>query len=273
MTVLQSLLLGLVQGLTEFIPVSSTAHLILVPGLLGWSFDPKVAFVFDVLLQLGSLVAVLAYFRSDLLKMTRAIVLGLGRGQPFAESEGKLGGLVLLATLPAVAVGAGFKRFFESLYQSPALVAAILLGTAGLLLASERVGRRTRRLASITWRDALFIGCAQSLALLPGVSRSAATICGGLVRDMERPAAARFSFLMSVPVLLAAGAVAAKDLLELRDFASYLPPLAWGFLAAAISGFASIGWLLSYLARRPLHVFAWYRVVVGLLFLAASFLA
>ncbi len=273
MTSLQSLILGLVQGTNEFIPVSSTAHLILVPWLLGWKFDPKVAFVFDVLLQLGTLVAVVAYFSPDLFQIARALLIGLRRGRPFAESQGRLGGLVCLATLPAVLVGAAFKVFFQGLHQNPPLVAAILLGTAVLIWASERIGRRTRHLESITWRDALFIGCAQSLALLPGVSRSAATICGGLVLDLERPAAARFSFLMSVPVLLAAGAVATRDLLYLPNFATYLPPLAWGFVAAAIAGFASIGWLLSYLARRPLYVFAWYRVVFGLLCLLFAFLA
>jgi undecaprenyl-diphosphatase len=270
MSSLQSLLLGLVQGLTEFIPVSSTAHLILVPWVLGWNFDPQVAFVFDVLLQLGTLVAVVAYFWSDLWNIARALALGLMKGRPFAERDGRLGGFVLLATLPAVAVGATFKSFFESLHHHPTVVAGILLGTAGLLVASERVGRRARGLDSVNWRDALFIGCAQSLALLPGVSRSAATICGGLVRDLERPAAARFSFLMSVPVLIAAGAVAVKDLLELSGFTSHLPPLAWGFVAAAVSGFASIGWLLGYLARHPLHLFAGYRVGVGLICLVLA---
>lgn len=264
MSLFQSLVLGIVQGLTEFLPISSTAHLILVPWVAGWSFDAKVAFVFDVLLQLGTLAAVVLYFRKDLWGMARALAQGLLQGKPFGSPEARLGGYVALATVPAVVVGASFERFFKSLHQNPPLVAAILLGAAALLFASERLGRRRRPLASLTWRDAVFIGSAQSLALLPGVSRSASTLCGGLVRDFERPASARFSFLMSVPVLLAAGAVAVKDLLALPDFAGYLPQLAVGFLASALVGFLSIHWLLGYLAGHPLNAFAWYRIAAGL---------
>jgi undecaprenyl-diphosphatase len=268
MSFVQSLILGVVQGATEFLPISSTAHLILVPWFLGWRFDPKVAFVFDVLLQLGTVAAVVAYFWRDLSEITRATLSGLLERRPFADEKARLGWLIALATVPAVVVGLAFKPFFESLHRHPVVVAGILTGAAGLILATERVGRRSRGLSSITWRDALFIGASQSLALLPGVSRSAATICGGMICHLERPSAARFSFLMSVPVLVAASVLAVKDLLELPGFGAYLPPLAAGFIASAVVGFASIHWLLTYLARHPMNVFASYRILFG----AACFL-
>lgn len=270
MTLFQSLLLGLVQGLTEFLPVSSTAHLILVPWLFGWEIDPNAAFVFDVLLQWGTLAAVIVYFWKDLWAIARAVVAGLAQRQPFHTAEARLGWLIVVSTLPAILIGLVFKDFVEGLHRNPVVVAAILLGAAALLFGSERLGRRTRGLDSLTWVDALIVGSSQALALLPGVSRSAATICGGLVRDLERPAAARFSFLMSIPVMLGAGVLALNDLLEVPNFTTYLPPLALGFLAAAVVGFLSIHWLLGFLAKRPMHVFGWYRVGAGLFCLALA---
>jgi undecaprenyl-diphosphatase len=243
--------------------VSSTAHLILVPWLLGWQFDAKVAFVFDVLLQLGTVAAVVAYFFRDLTGIAMATITGLIERRPFEDDKARLGWLLVLATLPAVGIGVLFKSFFESLHSKPLVVAGILSTGAGLIAASEKLGKRTRAMAAVSWKDALLIGASQSLALLPGVSRSAATICGGLLLDLDRSSAARFSFLMSVPVLLGAAFVATRDLLEFPDFASHLAPLASGFVAAAVVGFLSIRWLLAYLARHPMSVFAWYRLAIG----------
>ncbi len=272
MTLLQSFILGIVQGLTEFIPVSSTAHLILIPWLFGWTFDENARFVFDVLLQLGTLAAVIVYFWKDVWHITRDVVSGVMKGKPFGTVEARLGWLIAVATVPAVIAGLLFKDFFERLHGSPVIVAAILIGTAGLLLVSEQLGRRTRSLDSLTWLDALVIGVAQSLALFPGVSRSAATISGGLVRDLERPAAARFSFLMSIPALIAASAVAVKDLIALPNTREYLPALALGALTAAVVGFVSIRWLLNYLSGHPLNLFAWYRIGAGVLCVIVYFL-
>ncbi len=263
MSFFQSLILGVVQGVTEFLPISSTAHLILVPWLVGWKFDPGVAFVFDVLLQLGTVAAVIAYFWKDLTEIARATLSGLLSRRPLATEKARLGWLIVLATVPAVIVGLAFKPFFESLHRNPIAVAGILTLGAALIVVTEKIGRRSRGFDSITWRDALIIGASQSLALLPGVSRSAATICGGMLCHLERPSAARFSFLMSVPVLIAAAVLAVKDLVELPGFGAYLPPLAAGFLASAVVGFASIHWLLTYLARHPMNLFAGYRVVFG----------
>lgn len=271
MSPFQALILGLIQGLTEFLPISSTAHLILVPWLLGWTFDPATAFVFDVLLQLGTLVAVIAYFWRDLLGIAQAVLAGLVARQPFATADARLGWWVVVATIPAGVIGLLFKDYFEALHQQPPVIAGILLGAAVLLFASEALGRRTRTLNDLTWLDAFLIGCAQSLALIPGVSRSASTIAGGLARNLERPAAARFSFIMSIPIMLAAGAAAVKDLLEIPNFTALLPPLSVGFVAAALMGYACIHWLLGYLAKRPLNMFGWYRLVAGALCLVVFF--
>ena len=272
MTIIQSIVLGIVQGLTEFIPVSSSAHLVLVPWLLGWEFEPNAAFVFDVLVQLGTLVAVIAYFWKDLWAIARGVVQGLIRLKPFDSAEARLGWLIALATMPAVILGLAFKDFFESVFGSPRATALLLLGTAALLVLSERFGRRARNLDSLNWLDALIIGLAQAVAILPGISRSGATISGGLARGLERPAAARFSFLMSVPVMLGAGVIALKNLLDVPNFASYLAPIAAGFLAAAAVGYLCIRWLLGYLSRRPLYGFAVYCVAASLFCLGIAFL-
>ncbi len=272
MSLFQSFLLGIVQGLTEFLPISSTAHLILVPALLNWALDKNAAFVFDILLQLGTTLAVIAYFWKDLWYIAHAVVTDALNRTPLASPDARLGWLIVVATLPALFIGLVFKKYFEALHHNPAVVAGIVLGAALLLWVSEYIGKRTRPLTDLTWQDALFIGVSQALALFPGVSRSAATICGGLVRHLDRQAAARFSFLMSIPALLGAGVIALKDLFDLPNFAQYLPPLLIGTLAAAIVGWLSIRWLLGYLARRSLAVFAWYRLAFGALCLVIFYL-
>ncbi|HLB49173.1 MAG TPA: undecaprenyl-diphosphatase UppP [Anaerolineales bacterium] len=270
MSFIQAIILGIVQGLTEFLPISSTAHLILIPWLFGWSFDPQAAFVFDVLVQLGTLAAVIVYFAKDIWQIALAVIDGLRRRKPFESGGARLGWLVVVATAPATVIGLLFKGYFEVLHRQPVIVAAIVFSAAGLIFVVEYAGRRNRSLASLSWIGALMIGCSQALALLPGVSRSAATLSGGLALGLERPAAARFSFLMSIPIMLAAGAIAVKDLVELPNFITYLPPLALGFFAAAVVGFVSIHWLLGYLATRSMNIFAWYRLGFGLLCLVIA---
>ncbi|MGH2524466.1 MAG: undecaprenyl-diphosphate phosphatase, partial [Anaerolineales bacterium] len=248
------------------------AHLILLPWLLGWTFDPNVSFVFSVLLQWGTLLAVTLYFWRDLWRVARAVVAGLIQRKPFEAEEARLGWLLVLATIPASVVGLLLKDFVETLHHSPVIVSAILLGTAALLFLSEYLGHRTRTISTLTWLDALLIGCAQSIALLPGVSRSAATISGGLLMGLKRPSAARFSFLMSIPVLFAAGVLALRDLFAVPNFSAHLPPLLLGSVASAVVGYLCIRWLLNFLARQPMHVFGWYRIVVGVIFLAVALL-
>jgi undecaprenyl-diphosphatase len=263
MTVIQAIILGIVQGLTEFIPVSSSGHLVLVPWLLGWQIPHEAAFVFDVLVQLGTLVAVFAYFWGDLWAIARGVVQGLAARRPLASAEARLGWLVALATLPAVVIGYAFKDFFTGTFSDAWMTAAQLLLTAALLVAAEQLGKRLRGLESVNGTDAVVMGLMQALAILPGVSRSGATMAGGLARGLDRPAAARFSFLMSVPVMLGAGLIAAGDLAAIPNAGEYAAPIAAGFVVAAVVGYAAIAWLLRYLSRGSLYGFAAYCAAVG----------
>jgi undecaprenyl-diphosphatase len=263
MTLFQAIVLGIVQGLTEFIPVSSSAHLVLVPWALGWEFEPEPAFIFNVLVQLGTLVGVIAYFWRDLVTLLRAAIRGLASRQPLADPESRLAWLIALASLPAAAAGVLIKDTVERAFESPLAVCGFLIVTAALLWAGERIGRRERSLDALTPLDAIWVGIGQAFALFPGISRSGATIATGLFRNLQRPDAARLSFLMSVPVMLGAGAIALLDLASIPTPSSLLPALAAGFASAAVVGYFSIRWLLGYLARRPLSPFALYCLLVG----------
>ncbi len=267
MALWQAFVLGLVQGLTEFLPISSSGHLVLVPHLLGWHITQPAGFIFDVLVQLGTLLAVLAYFRDDLLAVAQGWWRGLRQRRVWATPESRLGWYLILATLPAGVAGLLFKDLVESAFAAPRAVGGFLLGTAILLLLAEQTGRRQRPLESLTAADALFIGSAQVLALFPGISRSGATIAAGMARHLKRPAAARFSFLMAVPIMLGAGAVAVRDLLQVPHVGQWLPPLAVGFFTSAVSGYLAIRWLLGYLIRHGLLPFALYCAVAGMLLL------
>ncbi|HEY4721393.1 MAG TPA: undecaprenyl-diphosphatase UppP, partial [Anaerolineae bacterium] len=258
------IILGIIQGLTEYIPVSSTAHLILVPWLFGWQYDTNAKFVFDILIQWGTLLGVAVYFWHDIVAIVREVINGLIQRKPFGTPNARLGWLVVIATIPAIIAGLLFKSKVEALYNSYLLIAILIVAAGGLLIVAERFGQRLRALDSMKWLDALIIGVWQVLALLPGVSRSSATMTGGMLRNFNRTDAARFSFLMSIPALLGAGVIAIKDLLEAKDLLSQLAaPLAVGFISAAMSGYLVVRWLLNYLRSRTLNAFAIYRVVFG----------
>jgi len=270
MTLLQSIILGIIQGLTEFLPISSSAHLVLTPYLMGWQIPAQAAFIFDVLVQLGTLLAVILYFRKDLYRILVAVIDGLIHRYPFSEPMSRLGWMLILATIPAVVVGLLFKDPVERAFDSPVAVALLLLVTAAFLVVAEVVGKRNRQFETISWKDALIIGLIQAISLLPGISRSGSTISGGMIRDLERPAAARFSFLMSVPVMLGAGVLAIIDLIQLADFSVQLPTLIAGFITSAIVGYLSIRWLLAYLVKRRLYLFAIYCVALSAIVLLFS---
>jgi undecaprenyl-diphosphatase len=270
MTLLQSILLGIIQGLTEFLPVSSSAHLVIVPYLFGWQIPAQVAFAFDVLVQVATLVAVVAYFWKDLVMIGRAWILGLIKRRPFAEPSARLGWLLILGTIPAGLFGLLARDAIESAFTSPVATALFLLVTAGLMVIAEHLGQRTRSLESLTWLDSLWVGVFQALSVFPGISRSGATISGGMLRNVERPAAARYSFLLSIPIMLAAGLLAGLDLIKIPSFTTYLPVFIPGFLAAAVTGYLVIRWLLRYLAHRPLTVFSIYCFCLSLLTLAVT---
>ena len=264
MTILAALILGIVQGLTEFIPVSSTAHLLIGQKLLGVAGGD--AFAFLVLVQLGTVVSLLAYFRAEVVALARAFF-----ARPFSTAENRLAWYVILGTVPALVAGKLLKPLVEDLFKDQLFAAAVRLLLASILLAlAELLGRRTRRLDSMTWRDAAVVGLFQVLAVFPGASRSGTTISGGMLIGFDRPSAARFAFLLSVPVLLAAGVYEMPDVLRLPDLSSFLLPMAVGFVAAAVAGWLAIGWLIGYLNRRSLYVFAVYCAVAGVVCLVAG---
>lgn len=258
MTYLHAFLLGIIQGLTEFIPVSSTAHLLISQTILGIPANDA-TFSFLVILQLGTLVSLFAFYWKDLVSIARA-TLDFRRVTP----ERNLGIYILVATIPALIAGYLLSDAVEALFAQPMLQASIRLFSAAILLTlAETLTRKDRTLDSMTWLDALIIGIFQIIALFPGASRSGTTISGGMFRGFDRPSAARFAFLMSVPVMLAAGAYEMLDVLQMPNLAQFLPLLAVGFITAAVVGWFAIKWLIDYLSKRSLYVFAAYCAVVG----------
>ncbi len=271
MNFLQALFLGVLQGITEFLPISSSAHLVLAPFFFGWQIPDEQIFPFDVLVQVGTLVAVIVYFRKDLISILTEVIQGLVKRQPFVSSSSRLGWLLVLASLPAGIAGILLKDVVEAAFKSPTSVAFFLIGTALLLWIAESIGKRNRDISSLGWLDAIWIGIGQALALFPGISRSGATIASGMSRHFNRPAAARFSFLMSIPVMAAAGLIGLIDLLEVPDLAAFLPIMITGFLSAAGIGYLSIHWLLCFLARRSLRPFAVYCLLLATITLIFSY--
>jgi undecaprenyl-diphosphatase len=265
MNLFQAFLLGIVQGLTEFIPVSSTAHLLITQQLLGIPASDAM-FAFLVLVQLGTIASLIVFFWQDLLAIVMDTLKNLGGVGNFngLPQNAKLGWYIVIATIPALLAGILLKHFVEALFKTPMIEAAIRLFAAAVLLAlAEYFGKRVRKLDSMTWLDALIVGLMQVIAVFPGASRSGTTIAGGMFRGFDRPAAARFAFLMSVPVMLAAGAYEALGLLKLPHLGQFLPLLAVGFITAAIVGWFAIKWLINYLNKNSLYIFAGYCAVVG----------
>jgi undecaprenyl-diphosphatase len=295
MTYTQAVVLALVQGVTEFLPISSSAHLVLVPYLFGW---PDQGLGFDVATNTGTLLAVIVYLRRELAAVTRAGlrsltfgVRGAGRqddsgggaaeapsggaeadGRPRLPPEARLAWGIALATVPVAVAGLLAHDWVATAGRNPLLIAATSIGFGLLLWWADRAGARRRELESVTWGDAAFVGLAQALSLIPGTSRSGITITAGLARGLTREEAARFSFLLYVPVgVLAAG-------LELWDFAGEGAPVAaigptlLGFAVAAVAAYFTIGALLAWVRRQSLTVFVVYRVLLGLVILAVLYL-
>ncbi|HOE34280.1 MAG: undecaprenyl-diphosphatase UppP [Chloroflexi bacterium] len=264
MTIIQAVILGIVQGLTEFLPVSSSAHLVLVPFLFNWKLDPAQAFVFDVLVQLGTLGAVIAYFWKDLLTILKAWADGLRTKTPFADAESRLGWLIILGTIPAGVAGLFLKDKVEAAFSDPMLTAVMLFLTAVLLTLAEVFSKKTRDVNELTWLDALIIGAFQAIAIFPGISRSGATISGGLFRGLKRQNAARYSFLLAIPIMAAAGLMAFSDLLAVPGLSAFLPVVIVGFVAAALVGYFAIRWFLSFLKAKSLLPFALYCALLSI---------
>ncbi len=255
-----ALLLGILQGVTEFLPISSSAHLILIPRLFRWNDSLVDSLTFDVALHAGTLLAILMYFRKDWMLLLRSLLRLLIRQKVEAFND-RLIVYIILATVPAVLAGLGFQRMVEGSFRSAALIIWPLILVSVLMIYAEKRGNSSQPLERLTLKDSLLIGFAQALALLPGVSRSGITITTGLLRGYEREAATRFSFLLSTPVIAGAAVLQLKHLLS-----ADMTPSAWsaflvGFAAAAFSGYLSIAFLIHYLRRHTLNVFAGYRLL------------
>ncbi len=273
MNIFQAIVLGIVQGLTEFIPVSSSAHLIIVPWALGWD-DPGLTF--DVALHLGTLIALLIFFAQDWIRLIRAGIASIVERKVGDDVDRRLAWFIAIGSIPGGIAGVLAESKIEELFHQPntphkpeAMIAmAIIIALlGGLLFIAERVARHLRALNQISFGDAIGIGLAQALAIFPGVSRSGATITAGLTLGFQRDAAARFSFLLAAPIIAGAGAKSLFDIYrELGRGAigsSELTLFAVGFVAAAISGYLCIRFLLRYLQKNSADIFVYYRWVLG----------
>jgi len=259
-SILEAIVLGIVQGLTEFLPISSSGHLRIVPALAGWE-DPGTAFT--AVVQLGTVVAVVLYFRRDLWRIALAWLRSLVDRERRAEPDARMGWYLVVATIPIGIFGLVFKDQIESGARDLRLIASTLIVLGLVLLASEKVGSRRKTFEDLDVRDGVTIGLAQSLALVPGVSRSGSTISAGLFLGYDRETAARFSFLLSVPAVVFSGLYELKDIGG-ADAPGLLPTV----LAAVVSfvvGYAAIAWLLRWLTSHSTFVFVVYRVGLGLL--------
>jgi undecaprenyl-diphosphatase len=266
LTIIQAIVLGLIQGLTEFIPISSTAHLEIVPMLLGWG-DPGAAA--SAVIQFGTLLAAIIYFFRDIVRLIAGFFRGLVTRRPLADTDSREAWLVVIGTIPIVILGLLLKKHIESTFRGLWIVTAMVIIIAILMQAAERYAKRQqlREFEQLNVGDAVTIGLGQCLALVPGASRSGSTIMTALFRKVERATAARFSFLMSIPAVGGAG------VLELVHERSHLASLGWtsiivSIVVAFISGYASIWFLLRYLKTHTTHVFIYYRYALGAVMIA-----
>lgn len=275
MSVWHALILGIVQGLTEFLPISSSGHLIFIPWLLGWD---ESGLTFDVALHLGTLTAVIIYFWRDLLEMTVALPRGVIQRRPLADPMSRLALFIIVGSIPAGIAGILFNDSIDNYFHSGGggnraiVVIAILLMALGVvLLLAERLAQHLRPMDKITARDSLLIGAAQALALLPGVSRSGSTITAGLLVGLRRETAARFSFLLGIPAIVGAGILETRKLIESGLPADERTHFVVGMISAAVVGYLTIAFLLRYLQRNSTLVFVAYRFAIGIALL--SFIA
>lgn len=260
MTLPAAILLGIIQGLTEFLPVSSSAHLILARAFFGWETPPEFGLAFDVALHVGTLTAILAFFYREIGAMAAALPAAL-TSEP--GTYGRLVRQIVIGTLPVVVVGLLFNDFVEQVLRTPVVAASALAVGAFVMFVAERAGNRTRDERTISWVDAVVIGCAQASALIPGVSRSGATIALGMFLGFRRDAAARFTFLLAIPAMVAA---AGKEALELRHMPlgpGAVELFVVGTLVSGAVGYVTIKYFLRFLAGNRLDVFAYYRLVLA----------
>ena len=264
----QAIVLGIVQGLTEFLPISSSGHLRIVPAFLGWD-DPGAAFT--AVIQLGTMAAVLLYFRRDLVRIATAWLASLRDPARRSELDARLGWYLILGTIPIAIFGLAFKDQIENGARDLYLIGVMLVLFGLVLLAAEALARRERPIATIGRRDAVVVGLAQALALVPGVSRSGATISAGLLLGFDRVSAARFSFLLSVPAVVLSGLFELRGVIDgSAEGAVGAGPTAVATVLAFVTGYASIAFLLRFLTTHSTAVFVGYRIVLGSAVLALA---
>ena len=260
MDLIQAIILGLIQGLTEFLPISSSGHLMLVPALFGWS-DPGAGFT--AVIQLGTLAAVFVFFWKDLVGMFKAWLASLASKEARKVPEARLAWAVVLGTIPVIVFGLAFEDKIDTSLRSPYIAAATLIILGLVMAVAEKVGRQTRSLETVQVKDGLWVGLWQALALIPGSSRSGSTITGALFGGFDRATAARFSFLLSVPAILGSGVyklIKEKDVL----LAQGAPATIVATVIAFVSGYAAIAFLMKFLQTRSTMVFVVYRVILGI---------
>jgi len=264
MTTFQAIVFGAVQGITEFLPVSSTAHLILLPWFLGWP-DPGLAF--DVALHIGTLVALLIYFRAEWIALTLS-AFDLIRGRT-EDANARMALLIIIGTIPAAIAGALFEHRVEDSLRSPLVIATTLILLAIVLVIAELKGRRKKGLYDLSTADAVTVGFAQALAIVPGVSRSGVTITAGLFRGIKRDAAAKFSFYLSTPIVAGAAANQVLHIVKAGVTGEQMPPLMIGIVTSGVVGYAAIAFLLRYLQTHNTFLFVYYRIALGIVVLLA----
>jgi undecaprenyl-diphosphatase len=269
LTLVEAIILGIIQGATEFLPISSSGHLILLPNIFSLE-EPNLNAI--AIAHQGTLVAVLLYFRRDLWRIFRAVVSGLRAGAPLAETESRMGWYIALGSLPAVVVGLLFGDSIDRLLARPVTAAAALIITGAILIVGERLFTGSKGLPRMGWPDAMIIGLAQALALIPGISRSGVTITAGLSRGLNRETAARYSFLLGVPAIAGAGLLAAIELAQSPTAGEQVPQLLTTFATAGLVGLACIHFLLRWLRERTLYLFAAYCLAFGSFFLLLNWL-
>jgi undecaprenyl-diphosphatase len=279
--IFQSIVLGIIQGLTEFLPISSSAHLLIVPWLFGWK-DPAITSIqFDVALHMGTLIAVLVYFAADWRRLIVAFVRSLVERRIGDDPDRRLAWFLVIGSIPGAIVGVLAESKIDDLFHKPenvrtgiVIIAIMMILLAVLLWLAERIGKRTFDLRNLSFGTAVAIGVSQALAVIPGVSRSGSTITAGLFMNLKRESAARFSFLLATPIVLGAGLKKLYDALQEPSGAitsAQWPAYIFGFLAAAIAGFFCIYFLLRYLQRNSTLPFIVYRVLLGIVLLILIF--
>jgi undecaprenyl-diphosphatase len=270
MEIIAAAILGIIQGVTEFLPISSSAHLILVPWFLGWKPE---GLAFDVSLHVGTALAVIAFFWKDWIRLAREMLLGLREGKPLSNPDRRLAWYLVIGTLPALVAGLALEDYVEKQLRSPLIIVFTLATLAIFLFWAERRGRQDRTIEAYNWGDALSIGLSQAIALIPGVSRSGITITTAMMRNSTRTSAARFSFLLSTPVIAGAGILQLARLLKgVMHPVAGMETVHWGamgagFVCAAVSGFLCIRYFLRYLQTKSFTPFVVYRLCLAALVL------